>query len=105
MIKLNRFAFSTIALISGAPKHDAYVASIAETLKKVSSDSPSFVGVVGSPFESAFSKVYANSSVLDNEEFEVTRAYNTYHEHVQDSPLIPYRTLTHYKNNNLVKQL
>jgi len=67
MIKFTRFAFSTIALISGAPKHDPYVASIASTLKQVSSEAPSVVGVVGSPFESAFSKVYANSSVLDNQ--------------------------------------
>jgi hypothetical protein len=36
MIKLNRFAFSTIALISGAPKYDSYVASLATTLQKVS---------------------------------------------------------------------
>ena len=50
MIKLNRFAFSTIALISGAPKYDRYVASIASTLQRVSNDSPSIVGVVGSSY-------------------------------------------------------
>ena len=105
MIKLNRFAFSTIALISGAPRHDAYVASIANTIQKVSSEQNTFVGVIGSPYESALSKVYANSNLLDNDEFEVTRAYNTYHEVVQDSPVIPYRTKTHLKNHNLVQNL
>ena len=36
MIRLNRFGFSTIALISGAPKYDPYVGSIMNTIKKVS---------------------------------------------------------------------
>ncbi len=48
MIRLNRFGFSTIALISGAPKHDQYTASIAKTLQKVSTGSNSLVGVIGS---------------------------------------------------------
>ena len=63
------------------------------------------MGVIGSQHESAFSKVYASSNMLDNQEFEVTRAYNTYHEVFQDNPILPYRTLTYYKNHNLVKSL
>jgi hypothetical protein len=79
MIKLNHFGFSTIALISGAPKYDRYLSSVAHTLQKTSKDSLSIVGVVGSDWQSSFSKVYASSDLLDNYEFEVTRAYNTYH--------------------------
>lgn len=66
MIRLNRFAFSTIAIISGAPKHDPYVANIVNTIKKVSKEPVDFVGVVGSELESSFSKVYASSNMLDN---------------------------------------
>ena len=48
MIRLNRFAFSTIALISGAPKHDRYVAQIVNMLKTVSTEEHNYVGVIGS---------------------------------------------------------
>lgn len=61
------------------------------------------MGVVGSEYESDFSKVYASSNMLDNHDFEVTRTYNTYHEDIQDSPLLPYRTYTHFKNYKLVR--
>jgi hypothetical protein len=50
MIKLTRFRFSTIALISGAPKQDAYVASIANTIQKVSSEQNTLVGAIGSSY-------------------------------------------------------
>lgn len=103
MIKFNHFGFSTIALISGAPKYDRYLASIANTLQQTSKGSVSLVGVVGSERQSSFSKVYASSEMLDNYEFEVTRAYNTYHEDIQDSRVLPYRAYTHYKNYTLVK--
>jgi hypothetical protein len=43
--------------------------------------------------------------LLDNYEFEVTRAYNTYHEDIQDCRVMPYRAYTHYKNYTLVKEL
>lgn len=49
--------------------------------------------------------MYASSNLLDNHPFEVTRAYNTYHEDFQDSLVMPYRTFTHIKNYGLVKQL
>jgi hypothetical protein len=61
--------------------------------------------VIGSQYESTLSKVYANSNTLNNNEFEVTRAYNTYHEIFQDSPLLYYRTLTHWKNHKLIQLL
>lgn len=66
MRKVIAFRFSTvIALISGAPKFDSQLASIANTLKKVSNNQVEFVGVCG-PNESAlFSKVYASSATLD----------------------------------------
>ena len=48
MIRLTRFAFSTIALISGAPKHDRYVSEIVSMLKTVSAEENNFVGVTGS---------------------------------------------------------
>jgi hypothetical protein len=48
MIRANRFAFSTIALVSGAPRHDEYTAHIAAILQKVSGEKPTIVGVVGS---------------------------------------------------------
>lgn len=48
MIRINRFGFSTIAIISGAPKYDRYLASIANTLQKTSKGSVNLVGVVGS---------------------------------------------------------
>lgn len=67
MIRLSKFAsFSTIALISGAPKYDQYVGQIASTLQKVSKGSVSLVGVVGSDLHSSFSKTYASSDLLDN---------------------------------------
>lgn len=103
MIRINRFGFSTIALISGAPKYDRYLASIANTLQKTSKGSVNLVGVVGSEWQSSLSKVYANSDMLDNYEFEVTRAYNTYHEDIQDCRVMPYRAYTHYKNYTLVQ--
>ena len=43
--------------------------------------------------------------LLDDNEFEVTRAYNTYDQVIQDSPFIPYRTYTHYCNNRLMQAL
>ena len=105
MIRLNRFAFSTVALISGAPKYDQYTASIANTLKTVSKGSTSIVGVIGADENQSFGQIYASSSKLDNYEFEVTRAYNTYHESFQDAPIMPYRMYTHYCNYTLVKEL
>ena len=102
-LNLNRFGFSSIALISGAPKYDRYLASIANTLQKASKGSVSLVGVVGSEWQSSLSKVYASSDLLDNHEFEVTRAYNSYHEHIQDCPVIPYRAYTHFRNYTLIK--
>jgi hypothetical protein len=48
MRKVIGFRFSTvIALISGAPKFDNQLASIANTLKRVSKDDIEFVGVPG----------------------------------------------------------
>jgi len=79
MQKVIAYRFSTIALISGAPKYDNQLASVAKTLKKVSKENVDFVGVAGSEYHSLFEKVYAPSSLLDNYEFEVTRAYNSYH--------------------------
>jgi len=105
MIRTNRFAFSTIALISGAPRYDEYTARIAATLQKVSGEKPTIVGVVGSAFESTFSKVYASSSHLDNHPFEVTRPFSYNNQVIQDSWFVPYRTFTHYKNYTLMKQL
>ena len=35
----------------------------------------------------------------------MTRAYNTYDQVIQDSPLIPYRAYTHYCNRRLMKAL
>ena len=69
MIRLNRFTFSTIALISGAPKYDKYLASIASTLQKVSKEPVSLVGVVGSEWKSSLSKTYASSNLLNNYDF------------------------------------
>ena len=48
--------------------------------------------------------MYASSSLLDNNPFEVYRAYNSYHETFQDS-IMPYRLYTHYKNHQLVTEL
>jgi len=48
MRKVIGFKFSTvIALISGAPKYDSQLASIANTLKRVSNNDVEFVGVPG----------------------------------------------------------
>jgi|JI9StandDraft_1071089.scaffolds.fasta_scaffold308711_1 hypothetical protein len=105
MIRLTRYGFSTVALISGAPRYDQYTASIANTLKKVSNGSTSLVGVIGAAENQSYGKVYASSSLLDNYEFEVTRAYNTYHESFQDAPIMPYRMYTHFCNYKLMKEL
>lgn len=103
MRKVIAFQFSTIALISGATKYDSQLASVASTLKKVSKENIEFVGVVGSEYHSLFEKVYAPSSLLDNYEFEVTRAYNSYHEDLQDSAIMPYRIYTHFRNYMFLK--
>ena len=105
MRKIVQFRFSTVVLISGAPKHDKETAHIANTLQKVSGSKVAFLGVAGDAHQSLFSKVFASSSLLDNNEFEVTRAYNTYNEIIQDSPFIPYRSYTHYCNGKLMKSL
>ena len=42
---------------------------------------------------------------MDNYEFEVTRAYNSYHEDIQDCRVMPYRIYTHYKNHQFIKEL
>ena len=93
-----------MVLISGAPKYDNQVAEIANTLKTVTNHNIALWGVIGSSHEALFSKILASSNLLDNNEFEVTRAYNTYHENIQDS-ILPYRMLTHYRNHCLMKVL
>lgn len=105
--RLLKFGFSNkLALISGAPKYDHEVSTIARTLKRVAGDDPvSIVGAVSDEFAESFSNVYASSSLLDNYEFEVTRAYNSYHEDIQDCGVMPYRIYTHYKNRQFIKEL
>lgn len=105
--RLLRFGFSNkLALISGAPRYDHEVSTIARTLKRVAGDDPiSIVGAVSDEFADSFSNVYASSSLLDNYEFEVTRAYNSYHEDIQDCRVMPYRIYTHYKNHQFIKEL
>ena len=66
---INRFRFSTIAIISGAPKQDPYVSSITTTLQSLSKDKVNFVGVADASFRATFKKVYATSDLLDNQEF------------------------------------
>lgn len=105
--RLLKFGFSNkLALISGAPKYDHEVSTIARTIKRVAGDDPvSIVGAVSDEYSESFSNVYASSSHLDNYEFEVTRAYNSYHEDIQDCRIMPYRIYTHYKNHQFVKEL
>jgi hypothetical protein len=105
--RLLKFGFSNkLALISGAPKYDHEVSTIARTLKRVAGDSPvSIVGAVSDEYAESFSNIYASSSLLDNYEFEVTRAYNSYHEDIQDCRVMPYRIYTHYKNHQFIKEL
>lgn len=104
--KIMRFNFSkTIALISGAPKYDLEVSKIASTFKEVSNNEVSIVGVIGDEHSQSFSDIYASSGLLDNYEFEVTRAYNSYHEDIQDCRVMPYRIYTHYRNYKLMKEL
>jgi hypothetical protein len=35
----------------------------------------------------------------------VTRAYNSYHEDIQDCRVMPYRIYTHWRNHEFVKEL
>ncbi len=46
--------------------------------------------------------MYASSDVLNEHDFDRTRSQQ---EVISDSILVPYRTLTHIKNNALVKSL
>ena len=105
MLRAVSYRFSTVALISGAPKYDHQVTQIANTLKVQTGGNIALWGVVGDQHKGNFSKVLASSSLLDDNEFEVTRAYNTYDQVIQDSPFIPYRTYTHYCNNRLMQAL
>ena len=63
------------------------------------------MGAVSDEFSENFDDVYASSTLLDNYEFEVTRAYNSYHEDIQDSRVLPYRIYTHWRNHQFVKEL
>lgn len=63
------------------------------------------MGAVSDEYGQSFDDIYASSNLLDNYEFEVTRAYNSYHEDIQDCRVMPYRAYTHWRNHNFVKEL
>lgn len=69
MRKLVQFRFSTVVLISGGPKHDKHVGQIARTLKKVGPSNLNIIGVIGQQEKSHFTRIFASSSILDNNEF------------------------------------
>ena len=67
MLRAVGYRFSTVAIISGAPKYDHEAAHIASTLKTQTSGNIALWGVIGDQHKSVFSKVLASSSMLDDQ--------------------------------------
>lgn len=61
-----------------------------------------FVGVIGKEYSNKLSHAYASSEITNHDEIVITRNYK---EYVQDTFFCLYRTITHYKNAQLLNAL
>lgn len=87
---IGRFS-TTIAIFSGAPRFDQMAGKILHNLQTASTGEIKFVGTVGTPDQHQLEAQYPSNSVMDHDEYVITRHYNSV---VQNSVLVPYRTNT-----------
>ena len=73
-----------------------------DTLQAQSKEPLEFVGVIGKEYSNKLRQTYGYSSITDHDEIVITRNYK---EYVSDSFLCLFRTLTHYKNAQLLNTL
>ena len=68
--------FSTVAIISGAPRFNKLAAKIIDNLKAVSTENINFVGAIGNEHANKLEKTYLSNEVLDHDEIVIHRNYN-----------------------------
>ena len=64
----SRYGITTIAVISGHPRHDRTASNIIKAISSQSKSSVDFVGVIGDQYASQLSHRYSSTNLLDHEE-------------------------------------